>query len=180
MSKLKEKHQKEIAAEMTKRFNYKNPMQVPKVLKVVLSRGVAEGTVNPKATEVAAAELMEIAGQKPVITRAKKSIANFKLKARDPIGARVTLRGERMRLFLNKLVNISLPKVRDFRGLPRKSFDGRGNYSFGIKEQLIFPEVDYDKVDKVRGMNITIATSAHTDEEACELLKLLNFPIREK
>lgn len=178
MLSLKEKYHKEVVKELSKKFGYKNVWQVPRLVKVVISRGVSEGASNPKAVEISQAELSEIAGQFPMITYAKKSIANFKLKAHDPIGLVVTLRGERLFLFLNKLINISLPKVRDFRGLSPKSFDGRGNYSFGIREQLIFPEVDYDKVDKVRGMNITIATTAQTDAEARELLTLLGIPFR--
>jgi large subunit ribosomal protein L5 len=180
MNQLKEKYLKKIAPEMAKKFKYENLLQVPKLVKVVVSCGVSEGGVNPKATDAAAAELSDICGQRAMITKAKKSIAAFKLKAKDPIGCMVTLRGEKMYQFFNKLVNISLPKVRDFRGFSRKSFDGRGNYSFGIKEQLIFPEVDYDKVDKVRGMNITICTTARNDEEALELLKMFNVPFREK
>lgn len=180
MNQLKEKYLKKIAPEMAKKFKYKNLLQVPKLVKIVLSRGVNEGTTDPKATDAAALELSEICGQHAMITKAKKAIAAFKLRARDPIGCVATLRGERMYHFFNKLVNISLPKVRDFRGLSKKSFDGRGNYSFGIKEQLIFPEVDYDKVNKVRGMNITICTTAKNDEEALELLKLFNVPFREK
>jgi large subunit ribosomal protein L5 len=172
------KFSKEIAVKMMKQYKYKNPYEVPRIEKVVLSRGVAEGTSNAKAVDAAAAELAEIAGQHPVITYGKKSIANFKLKRNDPVGCRVTLRGERMYLFLNKLVNISLPKVRDFKGLNPRSFDGRGSYSFGIREQLIFPEVDYDKVDKVRGMNITIVTTGKTDAEAEKLLRLIGIPFR--
>ena len=178
MLSLKEKYDNEVVKELSRKFGYKNVWQVPRLIKVVLSRGVSEGVSNPKAVEVAQAELRDIAGQFPMITYAKKSIANFKLKAGDPIGLMVTLRGERMYLFLSKLINISLPKVRDFKGLSPKSFDGRGNFSFGIREQLIFPEVDYDKVDKVRGLNITITTTAKTDEEARELLAKLGIPFR--
>jgi large subunit ribosomal protein L5 len=178
MLSLKNKYRKEVVAELSRKFGYKNVWQVPRLIKVVLSRGVSEGVSNPKAVELAQAELRDIAGQFPMVTYAKKSISAFKLKAGDPIGLMVTLRGERMYLFLSKLINIALPKVRDFKGLSPKSFDGRGNYSFGIREQLIFPEVDYDKVDKVRGMNITIATTARTDAEACELLAKLGIPFR--
>jgi large subunit ribosomal protein L5 len=180
MSQLKGKYLKEIMPEMKKRFKYKNVFEVPRLKKIVISEGISEGVTNPKATEAAAAELTEISGQKPVITRAKKSIAAFKLKAKDPIGCMVTLRGERMYLFLNKLINISLPKIRDFKGLSPKSFDGMGNYNFGVKEQLIFPEVNYDKLDKVRGMNITIVSSAKSNEEAKELLRMLGMPFMEK
>ncbi|OGC10769.1 50S ribosomal protein L5 [candidate division WOR-1 bacterium RIFOXYA2_FULL_37_7] len=180
MKNLKEKYEKTVLKELQKEFGYKNHMEVPHVIKVVLSEGVKEGPQNEKSVDVAAAEMSNIAGQHAVIKRAKKSIANFKLKARDPIGCMVTLRGEKMYLFLNKLINISLPKVRDFRGLSPKSFDGRGNYSFGIQEQLIFPEVDYDRVDKTRGMNIAIVTSAKTDKEAKALLSGLGIPFREK
>ncbi|MFA4966729.1 MAG: 50S ribosomal protein L5 [Candidatus Margulisiibacteriota bacterium] len=180
MNDLKEKYLKKIVPEMTKRFKYKNVNQVPHLVKIVISEGISEGVSNPKATETAAAELAEITGQKPLITRAKKSISAFKLKARDPIGCVVTIRGERMFLFLNKLINVSLPKIRDFKGLSPKSFDGMGNYNFGIKEQLIFPEVNYDRLDKVRGMNITIVTTAKKNEEAQELLKQLGIPFMER
>ncbi|MFH1617832.1 MAG: 50S ribosomal protein L5 [Candidatus Margulisiibacteriota bacterium] len=178
MSQLKEKYQKEILPEMMKKFSYSNINEAPKLVKVVLSRGISEGTSNAKAVDVSAEELSQISGQRASIRKGKKSIANFKLKAKDPIGCMVTLRGERMYLFLNKLINICLPKVRDFKGLNPKSFDGRGNYSFGLKEQLIFPEVDYDKVDQQRGMNITVATTAKSDDEARELLTLLGVPFR--
>ena len=180
MNDLKEKYLKKIVPEMSKRFKYENIYQAPKLVKVVISEGISEGISNPKATEAAAAELAEIAGQKPLITRAKKSISAFKLKAKDPIGCVVTLRGERMYLFLNKLINISLPKIRDFRGLSPRSFDGMGNYNFGIKEQMIFPEINYDRLDKVRGMNITIVTTAKNNEEAQELLKQLGIPFMER
>lgn len=180
MKNLKEKYEKEAIKELMKEFGYKNKMEVPKLVKVVLSEGVKEGTTNPKAVDAAAAEMSDIVGQRVVIKKAKKSIANFKLKTHDPIGCMVTIRGSRMYLFLNKLINIALPKVRDFRGLSPRSFDGQGNYSFGLKEQLIFPEVDYDKVDKVRGMNIVIVTTAKTDKEAQSLLKQLGIPFREK
>lgn len=180
MKSLKEIYEKHAIPELMKKFGYKNKFEIPKILKVVVSEGVKEGPQNAKAVDVAAIELSDIVGQRVVIKKAKKSIANFKLRARDPIGCMVTIRGERMYLFLNKLINIALPKVRDFKGLSAKSFDGRGNYSFGITEQLIFPEVDYDKVDKARGMNITIVTSAKTNEEACELLSCLGMPFRER
>ncbi len=177
---LKEKYDKQIVKELMGEFGYKNKMEVPRVVKLVLSEGIKEGTTNPKAADIAAAEMMSFVGQHVVIKKAKKSIANFKLKTHDPIGCMVTLRGERMYLFLNKLINIAMPKIRDFRGLSPKSFDGRGNYSFGLKEQLIFPEVDYDKVDKTRGMNIVIVTTAKTDKEARALLSKLGIPFRER
>ncbi|HTY12935.1 MAG TPA: 50S ribosomal protein L5 [Candidatus Omnitrophota bacterium] len=180
MSEIKERYQKKIAPEMMKKFKYGNINQVPKLLKIVISEGVSEGVSNPKATEAAAKELTEITGQKAAMKFAKKSIANFKLKSKDPIGCMVTMRGERMYLFLNKLINVGLPKIRDFKGLSPRSFDGMGNYNFGLKEQLIFPEVDYDKLDKVRGMNITIVTTAKTDEEARELLKMFGIPFTER
>ena len=161
-----------------KKFGYKNPLQVPHVVKLVINRGVGEATANPKAMDASAAELAAITGQKPLITKSKKSIAGFKLKENTPIGCVVTLRGRRMYDFLDKLVNICLPKIRDFKGVNPKSFDGHGNYSIGIKEQLIFPEVIYDKVDKVRGMDITIVTNASKDEEALELFKFIGFPFR--
>lgn len=180
MKNLKEKYSKEIIKALMAEFGYKNAMEVPKVVKVVVSEGVKEGTTNPKAVDVAAAELGEITGLRPIIKHAKKSIANFKLKTNDPIGCMVTLRGNRMYLFLNKLINIGLPRVRDFKGLPGNSFDGRGNYSFGLREQMLFPEVDYDKVDKTRGMNIVIVTTAKTDKEAKSLLTKMGIPFKEK
>jgi len=178
MKNLKERYKKEIIPEMMKKFGYKNPMQVPKFLKVVVNRGVGETTANPKAIDVSSAEIAIITGQKPLITLSKKSIAGFKLKENTPIGCKVTLRGQRMFDFLDKLVHVCLPKIRDFKGVNPKSFDGNGNYTLGIKEQLIFPEVIYDKVDKIRGMDITIETSTRKNEEAMELMKLLGFPFR--
>ena len=178
MKNLKERYIKDIVPEMMKKFGYKNQMQVPHIVKLVINRGVGETTQNPKAIDVSAAELAVITGQKPLVTRSKKSISGFKLKENTPIGCVVTLRGRRMYDFLDKLVNICLPKIRDFRGINPKSFDGNGNYSMGIKEQLIFPEVIYDKVDKIRGMDITIVTSANKDEEAHELLRLVGIPFR--
>ena len=175
---LDQKYKKDIVKQLMKEFGYKNIFEVPRVLKVLVSRGVSEVVVNSKAIEVSSKELAQICGQRPVIRYAKKSIAAFKLKARDPIGCLVTLRGKNMYLFLNKLINVSLPRVRDFKGLNPRSFDGRGNFSFGLNEQLIFPEVDYDKVDALRGMNITIVTSAKTDKEARYLLYLLGIPFR--
>jgi large subunit ribosomal protein L5 len=178
MKNLKERYKKEIIPEMMKKFGYKNPMQVPHITKLVINRGVGEATLNPKAIDVSVAEIAAITGQKPLVTRSKKSISGFKLKENIPIGCVVTLHGQRMYDFLDKLVNICLPKIRDFKGISPKSFDGNGNYTMGIKEQLIFPEVIYDKVDKVRGMDITIVTSANKDEEAHELLRLVGIPFR--
>lgn len=163
---------------MMKKFGYKNQMQVPKILKVVVNRGIGEATQNPKAVDISVNELAIITGQKPLITKSKKAIASFKLKENTPIGCKVTLRGNRMYDFLDKFVNICLPKIRDFKGVNPKSFDGHGNYTIGLNEQLIFPEIVYDKVDKVRGMDITIATSANKDAEAMELLKLVGIPFR--
>ncbi|CCW18877.1 LSU ribosomal protein L5p (L11e) [Sphingobium indicum BiD32] len=166
----------EIAKAMTEKFGYKNVMEVPKIEKITLNMGVGEATQDKKKVTQAAEEMELIAGQKPVITKAKKSIAQFKLREGMPIGAKVTLRRERMYEFLDRLINIALPRVRDFRGLNPKSFDGRGNYAFGIKEQIIFPEISYDRVDKVRGMDIIVTTTAKTDDEARELLRLFGFP----
>ncbi|MFS8512152.1 MAG: 50S ribosomal protein L5 [Planifilum fulgidum] len=163
-----------------KRFNYRSPMQVPRLEKVVINMGVGEAVQNPKVLDGAMQDLALITGQKPAVTRAKKSIAGFKLRAGMPIGCKVTLRGDRMYHFLDKLINIALPRVRDFRGVSPKSFDGRGNYSLGLKEQLIFPEIDYDKVDKVRGMDVIIVTTAETDEEARELLQAFGMPFRKQ
>ena len=165
-----------IVKAMTEKFGYKNPMQVPKIEKIVLNMGVGEAVNDRKFVTQAAAEMELIAGQKPVVTKAKKSIAQFKLREGMPIGCKVTLRRERMYEFLDRLVNIAMPRIRDFRGLNPKSFDGRGNYAFGIKEQLIFPEISYDKIDKVRGMDIIVTTTAKTDDEARELLRLFGFP----
>ncbi|RVT89325.1 50S ribosomal protein L5 [Sphingomonas crocodyli] len=169
-------YDEKIVKAMTEKFGYTNPMQVPKITKIVLNMGVGEATQDKKRVEQAANEMTLIAGQKSVITKAKKSIAQFKLREGMPIGAKVTLRRERMYEFLDRFVTIALPRVRDFRGLSDKSFDGRGNYATGLKEQLIFPEISYDKVDKIRGMDVIIATSANTDEEARELLRLFGFP----
>lgn len=176
MSRLKEKYSDEVAKGLMEKFGYKNIMEIPKIEKVVLNMGVGEAVSNPKVLDVAINDMTIIAGQKPVVTRAKKSIAAFKIREGMPIGAKVTLRGQRMYEFLDKLLNIALPRVRDFRGVSPKAFDGRGNYTMGIKEQLIFPEIEYDKVDKVRGMDIIIVTTAKTDEEARELLKLMGMP----
>jgi large subunit ribosomal protein L5 len=174
--RLKEKYQNETAKEMMKKFNYKSVMEIPKIEKVVINMGVGEAVSNHKALDAAVNDLTQIAGQRPVVTRAKKSIAAFKIRTGMPIGAKVTLRGAKMYIFLDKLINIALPRVRDFRGVSSQSFDGRGNYSMGLKEQLIFPEIDYDKIDKIRGMDIVIVTTAKTDEEARELLRLLGMP----
>jgi large subunit ribosomal protein L5 len=179
-ARLKELFLNEVAPAMMKKFNYKSPMQVPKVEKVVINMGVGEAVQNPKVLDGAVEDLTLISGQKPVITRAKKSIAGFKVREGMPIGVKVTLRGERMYHFLDKLMNVALPRVRDFRGVSPKSFDGRGNYTLGLKEQLIFPEISYDKVDKVRGMDVVIVTTANTDEEARELLTLLGMPFRKQ
>jgi len=178
MNRLKEKYVKEIIPALMKKFNYKSVMQVPKIEKVVVNMGVGDAVQNAKALDNAVEELTLITGQKPLITRAKKSIAGFRLREGMPIGAKVTLRGERMYEFLDKLISVSLPRVRDFHGVSKKAFDGRGNYTLGIKEQLIFPEIDYDKVSKVRGMDIVIVTTANTDEEARELLTELGMPFQ--
>lgn len=178
MTRLHERYQKDVIPALTKRFNYKNRMAVPRVEKVTLNIGLGEASQNIKLLDTAAQELGLITGQKPVITRAKKSIANFKIRKGMPIGCMVTLRGERMYEFLDRLTNIVLPRVRDFKGLPSNSFDGRGNFTMGIRDQLVFPEIDYTRVDKIRGMNVTITTSARTDEEGRELLKLLGVPLR--
>jgi large subunit ribosomal protein L5 len=172
----KAQYDAEIAKAMTEKFGYKNVMEVPKIDKITLNMGVGEATQDKKKVTSAAEEMELIAGQKPVITKAKKSIAQFKLREGMPIGAKVTLRRERMYEFVDRLINIALPRVRDFRGLNPKSFDGRGNYAFGIKEQIIFPEISYDRVDKVRGMDIIVTTTAKTDDEARELLRLFGFP----
>jgi large subunit ribosomal protein L5 len=178
MNRLKEKYTKEITPALVSKFNYKSVMQVPKVEKIVINMGVGEAVQNAKTLDNAVEELATITGQKPVVTRAKKSIAGFRLREGMPIGAKVTLRGERMYEFLDKLVSVSLPRVRDFRGVSKKSFDGRGNYTLGVREQLIFPEIDYDKVSKVRGMDIVIVTTANTDEEARELLTQIGMPFQ--
>jgi len=178
MSRLREKYNKEVAPALMKRFGYKNVMQVPRLEKIVINIGAGDAIGNVKLLDAAMADLSQITGQKPVIRRAKKSISNFKLKAGAAIACMVTLRKKRMYEFFDRLVNVAIPRVRDFRGTPPKSFDGRGNYTLGIKEQIIFPEVDYDKVEKIRGMNISIITTAKTDEEGFELLKALGLPFR--
>ena len=176
MSRLKDQYNTEIREAMVKKFGYKNPMQIPKLDKIVVNMAVGEAKENEKLLETAAKDLQIITGQKPVYTKARKSIANFKIREGMSIGCKVTLRGDRMYEFLDRLVNLSLPRVRDFRGVNPNSFDGRGNYALGIKEQLIFPEIEYDKIDKVRGMDIVFTTTAKTDEEARELLRLFNMP----
>ena len=178
MARLRDYYIKEVVPSLVKEFNYKNLMQVPKLEKIVVNMGVGEAIQNIKALESAVADLSMIVGQKPVITKAKKSIATFKLRQGMSIGCRVTLRGDRMYEFFDRLVNVALPRVRDFRGISPKSFDGRGNFAIGLKEQIIFPEIDYDKIDKIRGMNIVIATSAKTDEEARQLLRFMGLPFR--
>ena len=178
MSRLKDLYNDEIVDALTKKFGYKNVMEVPKLDKIVINMGVGEAKDNAKLLESAVKDLETITGQKAVLTRAKKSVANFKIREGLAIGCKVTLRGERMYEFLDRLVNLALPRVRDFRGVNPNSFDGRGNYSLGIKEQLIFPEIEYDKVDKVRGMDIIFVTTAKTDEEGRELLRLFNMPFK--
>ena len=176
MSRLKEQYENEIKDAMIKKFGYKNTMEVPKLDKVVVNMGVGEAKENAKILEAAMGDMEIITGQKPVATRSKNSIANFKIREGMPIGCKVTLRGEKMYEFVDRLVNLALPRVRDFRGVNPNAFDGRGNYALGIKEQLIFPEIEYDKIDKVRGMDIIFVTTAKTDEEARELLTLFNMP----
>ena len=178
MSRLKDVYNDEIVDAMMKKFGYKNVMQVPKIAKVVINEGIGEAKENSKILDVATAELQVIAGQKPVLTKAKNSIANFKLREGMPIGCKVTLRGDKMYEFLDRLINLALPRVRDFRGVSADAFDGRGNYALGIKEQIIFPEIEYDKIDKVRGMDVIVVTTAKTDEEARELLRLFNMPFK--
>jgi large subunit ribosomal protein L5 len=178
MSRLKEKYKSEIVPELIKKFNYASIMQAPKIDKIIINMGIGDAVQNSKSLDNAVEELTLIAGQKPLVTKAKKSIAGFRLREGMPIGAKVTLRGSRMYDFLDKLISVSLPRVRDFRGVSQKSFDGRGNYTLGVKEQLIFPEVDYDKVNKVRGMDIVIVTTAKTDEEARELLTQVGMPFK--
>lgn len=178
MDRLQEKYQKEVVPALTEKFGYKNVMQLPKVEKVIINMGVGEAVGNPKALDSAVSDLTIISGQKPILTRAKKSLAAWKLRQGMAIGCKVTLRGVRMYQFLDKFMNVALPRVRDFRGIGSNSFDGRGNYAIGLKEQLIFPEIEYDKIDKLRGMNIVVVTTAKTDEEARELLKLMGMPFK--
>ena len=178
MSVIQEYYTKECVPQLMEHFGYSNILEVPKLDKIVLNMGLGEGVQNPKSVDLAAEELTVISGQKAVITKAKKSIATFKLRQGMPIGCRVTLRRERMWDFFSKLVHIAMPRVRDFRGLSPKMFDGRGNFAMGIKEQIIFPEIDYDKIEKIRGLNVVIATTANTDEEGRQLLRLLGMPFR--
>lgn len=178
-ARFREKYERDVVPALAKEFNFKNPMQVPKVEKIVLNIGMGEALQNAKSMDAALSDLTAIAGQKPVVTRARKSIANFKLREGQAIGAMVTLRGERMYEFLDRLITVALPRIRDFRGISRRSFDGRGNYSIGLREQIVFPEIDYDKVDKLRGLEIAIVTSARTDNEGYALLKQFGMPFRD-
>ncbi|WP_022850606.1 50S ribosomal protein L5 [Limisalsivibrio acetivorans] len=180
MAELKEKYQKEIIPQLKEKFSYKNVMQVPKVVKVVVNMGLGEAVTNSKLVEHAVSDMTKITGQKPVVTRAKKSIATFKLREGMPIGCKVTLRGEKAYEFLERLMNIGLARVRDFKGVNPKSFDGRGNYALGLKEQIIFPEIEFDKIDKIRGMDVIIVTTADTDHEAKELLRAMGMPFAEE
>jgi len=179
LARLLEKYRTQVVPALMKQFNYKNPLQVPRVEKIVINMGLGEATQNPKVIDAAVEDLRAISGQQPVVTRAKKSIAGFRLRQGMPIGVKVTLRGERMYHFLDKLMNLALPRVRDFRGVSPRSFDGRGNYTLGLREQLIFPEIDYDKIDKVRGLEVVVVTTAKTDEEARALLTELGMPFRQ-
>jgi len=178
MARLKEDYNSRVGPALKEQFGYKNPMQIPSVTKIVVNMGVGEAASNSKLMEGALSDMAAITGQKPVTTRARKSISNFKLRDGMPVGCRVTLRGEQMWEFLDRLINVTLPRIRDFRGVSPKAFDGRGNYTLGLKEQIIFPEIDYDKVDKVRGMDITICTSANTNDEGRALLKEFKMPFR--
>lgn len=178
MSQLKTRYYETVVPELKQKFNYTNPMQIPKIEKIVLNMGLGEAIHNIKIIDSAVEELKQISGQQPVVTRAKKSIAAFKLREGMPIGCMVTLRKHRMYDFLNKLINVALPRVRDFRGISGKAFDGAGNYTLGVKEQLIFPEIDYDKIDKIKGLNISIVTTAKTNQEGKELLKLMGMPFK--
>lgn len=178
MARFKEKYRNEVVPALMKRFGYSNVMMAPKMSKIVINMGLSEAKDDIKILDVAMKELAAIAGQKPKMTRAKKSIANFKLRAGQPIGCKVTLRGDRMYEFYERLVTVAAPRIRDFRGLPKSSFDGRGNCTFGLDEQVVFPEIDYDKVDMIKGMDITIVTTARSDEEAFELLRLMDMPFR--
>jgi large subunit ribosomal protein L5 len=180
MNRMQERYQKEVAPALLKTFSLKNVMQVPGIEKVVINIGMGEALDNPKALEAAVSDLAQITGQKPVMTKAKKSVANFKLREGRLIGTKVTLRGDRMWAFLDRLLNVALPRVRDFRGVSANAFDGRGNYTLGLKDQLVFPEIEYDKIDKVRGMEITIVTSAKNDDQARALLQLLGMPFSKK
>lgn len=178
--RIQQDYEERVVPALVERFEFKNTLQAPRLKKIVVNMGVGDAVQNVKLIDGAVAELMAITGQRPSVRRAKKSISNFKLRENQPIGCAVTLRGTRMYEFFDRLVTVAIPRIRDFRGLPMRSFDGRGNYTFGVQEQIIFPEINYDKVDKVRGMDITFVTSARTDEEALELLKLMKFPFRER
>jgi large subunit ribosomal protein L5 len=178
MVRLQEFYNDTVVKQLTEEFAYQTPMRVPRITKITLNMGLGEAVADKKIIEHAVGDMTKIAGQKPVVTKARKSVANFKVREDWPIGCKVTLRRERMYEFLDRLISIAIPRIRDFRGLSSKSFDGRGNYSLGVKEQIIFPEIDYDKIDVLRGMDITITTTAHTDEEARALLKAFNFPLR--
>lgn len=178
--RLKEHYDKSVLPELVKRFTYSNPMQAPRLTKIVVNMGVGDALVNAKLLDAAMADMATVTGQKPAVRRSKKSISNFKLRQGQPIGCMVTLRGARMYEFYDRLINVALPRIRDFRGVPMRSFDGRGNYTLGVTEQIIFPEINYDKVEKIRGMDITFVTSARTDEEGQELLRLMNMPFRQR
>ena len=178
MSRLQQHYREKVAPELSAKFGYKSPMQVPRITKITLNMGVSEAVADKKVMDNAVGDLTKIAGQKPVVTKARKSIANFKIRAGYPIGCMVTLRGARMYEFLDRLVSVAIPRIRDFRGVSGRAFDGRGNYNMGVKEQIIFPEIEYDKIDVLRGMNITITTSAKSDEEAKALLGAFKFPFR--
>jgi len=178
MARLAEHYQNTVVPRLTEQFDYKSRMQVPRITRITLNMGLGEAVGNKKILDAASEELALISGQKPLVTTARKSVANFKIRTGWPIGCKVTLRRLRMYEFLDRLINIAIPRIRDFRGLSQKSFDGRGNYSFGLKEQIVFPEIDYDKVDAIRGMDVTITTSASTDEEALALLRAFDFPLR--
>ncbi len=178
MARLHEHYREKVVPELTEKFGYKSPMQVPRISKITVNMGVGEATADKKILDNAVADLTKIAGQKPVVTKAKKSIANFKVRAGYPVGCMVTLRGPRMYEFLDRLVTVAMPRVRDFRGVSGRAFDGRGNYTLGVKEQIIFPEIEYDKIDALRGMNISITTTAKTDEEARALLAAFRFPFK--
>ena len=180
MNRMQDTYNKNVAPALFKSFGFKNVMQVPRIQKVVVNIGLGEAMDNPKALEAAVADLMQITGQKPIMTKARKSIANFKLREGRLIGTKVTLRGDRMWAFLDRLINVALPRVRDFRGISANAFDGRGNYTLGLKDQLVFPEIEYDKIDKLRGMEITIVTSAKNDDEARAMLQLLGMPFSKK
>lgn len=178
MARLQEHYKSKVIQQLTEQFGYKSPMQVPKITKITLNMGLGEAVADKKIVENAVADMTKIAGQKPIVTKARKSVANFKVREGWPIGCKVTLRRERMYEFLDRLISVAIPRIRDFRGLNPKSFDGRGNYNMGVKEQIIFPEIDYDKIDTLRGMDITITTTAETDEEGRALLAAFNLPLR--